>query len=76
MFETSWELAMLSPQQIATINAEIDKLEYARKHCSDFGILKLIDGWLKGERMKLESGDDAKHQAPNNQARIPSKPSE
>jgi hypothetical protein len=67
---------MPSPQQIATIKSEIERLKYARKHCSDSGILKLIEGWIKAERMKLDSGDILKQPAPNNQAQIPSKPSE
>jgi hypothetical protein len=56
MFVDLWELAMLSPQQIATINAEIAKLEYARKQSLDSGIQKVIEGWITGEKMKLNSG--------------------
>lgn len=48
---------MLSQQQIATIKSEIEKLEYARNHCSDFGIMKLIDRWIEDQKMKLESGN-------------------
>jgi hypothetical protein len=70
------ELAMLSPQQIAAINVQIEKLEYARKQCSDSGIQKVIEGWINGEKMKLNSGNNLNSQNPSNQARTPSKPSE
>jgi hypothetical protein len=67
---------MLSPQRIATITAEIEMLEYARKHCSDFGIQTLIGGWIGHHKMMLDSGKNPKHPPPNNNgARIPSKPS-
>jgi|HubBroStandDraft_4_1064222.scaffolds.fasta_scaffold702774_2 hypothetical protein len=51
---------MLSLQQIATINAEIEKLEYARKRCTDFGILKVIDGWIDDQKKKLEAAPQNK----------------
>jgi hypothetical protein len=76
MYETLGGLAMLSPQQTATIEAEIEKLKYARKHCSDSGVQKVIEGWIEGEKMKLNSGDNQGLPAPNNRPRIPSKPSE
>jgi hypothetical protein len=66
---------MLSPQQIASIKAEIETLEIARKNCPDFGIQTMIDGWIRHYKMILESGDSPKHPAPSNRSRIPSKPS-
>jgi hypothetical protein len=45
---------MLSPQQIAETNAEIEKLEYAQKHCTDSGILRVIYGWIEVQKRKLE----------------------
>jgi hypothetical protein len=62
------ELAMLSPQQIAAINVQIEKLEYARKQCSDSGIQKVIEGWINGEKMKLNSDNNLNSQNPSNQA--------
>jgi hypothetical protein len=35
---------MLAPRDLTTIKSEIKKLEYAREHCTDSGIRKLIDG--------------------------------
>ena len=67
---------MLSPQQIATITAEIEMLKHAREHCSDFGIQRLVDGWIECHRRMLESGKNPKHPPPNHTgARISSKPS-
>jgi hypothetical protein len=74
MFVDLWELAMLSPQQIATINAEIDKLQYAR-HCSDSGIQRVIEGWINDEKMKLNSSNNPESLSPANQARTASKSS-
>jgi hypothetical protein len=76
MFFRFGETAMLSPQQIAAINGEIEKLEYARKNCADFGIQKMIDRWITDQKMKLESGDSPKHLDSESPAQIPSKPSE
>ena len=45
---------MPSPQQIATINAEIENLEHARKRCTDSGILKIIDDWIEDQKQKLD----------------------
>jgi hypothetical protein len=75
MFVDLWELAMLSPQQIATINTEIDKLQYARRHCSDSGIQRVIEGWINDEKMKLNSSNNPESLSPANQARTASKSS-
>jgi|HubBroStandDraft_2_1064218.scaffolds.fasta_scaffold2106292_1 hypothetical protein len=69
-----WELAMLKPQQITTINAEIENLEYARKYCSDSGIQKVIAGWIDDEKVKLNSGNNPESLSPN-QAHTASKSS-
>lgn len=44
---------MLLPQQIAAINAEIEKLEYARQRFTDSVILRAIDGWIEDRKRKL-----------------------
>jgi len=38
---------MLSPREIATIRAEIKRLERAREECNDGGIQKRIDAGLR-----------------------------
>jgi hypothetical protein len=46
--------AMLSPHEIARIEAEIETLEKAREHCADSGLQKLIDAWINEQKKKLE----------------------
>jgi hypothetical protein len=46
---------MLSPTQIAKIEAEIAMLEKAHDCCVDTGLRKLIEDWLKEQKVKLES---------------------
>ena len=48
--------ALLSPEEIAKIRAEIERLEKASENCNDGGIQKLIEGWIKEQKQKLESG--------------------
>ena len=52
--------SMLSPGEIAKIRAEIKRLENAHDKCSDGGIQKLIEDWIKEQKQKLESGQ-SKH---------------
>jgi hypothetical protein len=47
---------MLSPGEIATIKAEIKRLEEARKDCRDGGIRKQIDVWIEEQKKKLAYG--------------------
>ena len=46
---------MLTPGERAQIKAEIERLEKARKECSDGGIRKRIEVWIKEQKKKLES---------------------
>ena len=48
--------AMLSPNAIAQIKAEIDGLEALRKICNDHAILRVIDEWIKQAKKKLAKG--------------------
>jgi hypothetical protein len=50
-----WENEVLSPGEVATIKAEIEKLEKARRECNDGGIQKRIDDWIEEQKKKLES---------------------
>jgi hypothetical protein len=50
---------MLSPGEIATIKAEIKRLEEARKDCRDGGIRKQIDVWIEEQKKKLAYGGKA-----------------
>jgi hypothetical protein len=51
--------AMLSREQIATIKAEIQRLEEARNLSTDSGIQKQIDVWIEQQKKKL-SGSNPK----------------
>jgi hypothetical protein len=53
---------MVSAARIATIQAEISKLEKARKDCMDGGIQKQIDVWIEEQRTRLDP--DAKSRPP------------
>jgi hypothetical protein len=44
---------MLSPEQIAPIKAEIERLEKLREECTDSGIRKMIVAWIEAEKKKL-----------------------
>jgi len=44
---------MLSPAEIATIWAEIKRLEEARKDCTDKGIREWIDAAIEKQKEKL-----------------------
>jgi hypothetical protein len=72
--ETVRKWTILSPGEIARIESEIKKLEYAREHCTDSGIGKLIDRWIEDQKMQLDSGDSQKYAAPKTPSRLPSKP--
>jgi hypothetical protein len=48
---------MLSPGEISVIEAEIERLEQARKEFTDAGILRSIDARIEEEKNKLESHD-------------------
>ena len=45
---------MLSPGEIAQIKAEIERLEKARKECTDSGIRQRIDVWIAEQKKKLD----------------------
>ena len=49
------EAGMLSPGEIAQIKAEIERLEKARKECTDSGIRQRIEAWIAEQKKKLES---------------------
>jgi hypothetical protein len=49
------EAVMLSPGEIAQIKAEIERLEKARKECTDSGIRQRIEAWIAEQKKKLES---------------------
>jgi len=46
---------MLSSGEIAKIRAEVKRLENARDKCSDGGVRKRIDAWIKERKQTLES---------------------
>jgi hypothetical protein len=45
--------AMLSPEEMAQIKAEIRRLEQLREECTDSGIRKRIEAWIEAEKKKL-----------------------
>ena len=49
---------MLKPEEVAVINAEIDRLEKARKDCSDSGLRKWIEAVIEEQKKKLASGNN------------------
>jgi hypothetical protein len=51
---------MLSPAGIATIQAEIERLEKARKDCTDSGLRKWIEAAIQAQKKKLASGNNPK----------------
>lgn len=46
---------MLSPEELARIKAEIERLEQLYKECSDSGIRERIKAWIAEENKKLKS---------------------
>jgi hypothetical protein len=46
---------MLTPGEIAIIQADITRLERARRDCRDSGIRELIDSWIEEQKKKLIS---------------------
>ena len=48
---------MLSPTEIATIWAELKRLEKARKDCTDSGLRKWIDAEIEKQKQHLASGN-------------------
>jgi hypothetical protein len=46
------DLVMLKPEEVAVINAEIDRLERA-KDCSDSGLRKWIEAAIEKQKQKL-----------------------
>jgi len=51
---------MLSPTEIATIRAELERLEKARRDCSDSGLKRWIETEIEKQKKKLvsEQGND------------------
>jgi len=49
---------MLSPAEIATIRAELERLEKARKDWTDSGLRKWIEGAIEKQKQKLASGNN------------------
>lgn len=47
--------AMLPPEEIAQIKAEIERLEKLREDCTNSGIRERIVAWIEAEKKKLES---------------------
>jgi len=50
--------AMLSPTEIATIRAELERLEKARKDCTDGGLRKWIEAVIEKQKQQLASGNN------------------
>jgi len=46
---------MLSPTEIATIRAELQRLENARRDCTDTGLRKWIEAEIEKQKQKLAS---------------------
>jgi hypothetical protein len=44
---------MLSPAELAQIEAEIKRLEQFRKECGDSGIQEVIEAWIATAKKKL-----------------------
>ena len=52
------DLIMLKPEEVAVINAEMDRLERALKDCSDSGLRKWIKAAIENQKQKLASGNN------------------
>ena len=55
---------MLSPEEIAQIKAEIERLEKLRAECTDGGIRKRIEAWIEAEKKKLSPANQKRQQPP------------
>jgi hypothetical protein len=51
---------MLSRGDVAIIRAEIERLEKARRECTDRDLQKRIDAWIEEQKRKLISADNSK----------------
>jgi hypothetical protein len=52
----NWKgFVMLSPEEIAHIKIDIDRLEKLHQQCRDNGIRERIEAWIAVEKKKLES---------------------
>jgi hypothetical protein len=51
---------MLTPEEVAIINAEIDRMEKAHKDCTDSGIKRWIEAVIEKQKEKLASGNNPK----------------
>jgi hypothetical protein len=51
---------MPSPGEIATIKAEIKRLEKARAECTDSGLQKRIQAWIEEQKEKLRADEKSK----------------
>jgi hypothetical protein len=49
---------MLSPAEIATVRDEIERLEKARKDCTDSGLRRWIEAEIEKQKQKLASGNN------------------
>ena len=49
---------MLLPAEIAMIRAEIERLEKARKDCTDSGVRKWIEAVIEKQKQQLASGNN------------------
>jgi hypothetical protein len=45
---------MLSPEEMALIRANIERLEKARDYSTDSGIRELIDAWIEEHRQRVD----------------------
>jgi hypothetical protein len=50
-------LGMLSPAEIATIRAGIERMERALKDCTDSGLRRWIEAEIGEQKKKLASGN-------------------
>jgi hypothetical protein len=50
--------AMLSPTEIATIRTELERLEKARRDCTDSGLRKWIESVIEKQKQQLASGNN------------------
>jgi hypothetical protein len=48
---------MLSPGELAFLKSEIERLEKARRECSDSGIRKQIEVWIDDNKKKLHANE-------------------
>jgi hypothetical protein len=60
--------AMLSPAEIATIRAEIERLEEALKNCYDNGLRRWIEAVIENQKKKLASLEQGQKSVQRNQA--------